>query len=393
MWWLPSLLLVAAPLSYEEALQRAGTAPEPAAAREAALLQRDAIAAVSPLSDNPRIELNPGVRSYPAGEPGAPIGPELRVSLSQSFNLGTLPAARREVAKSEADFAAVQWSLLRRAARLEAAKAWLELWAAHASFHAAEEEAAQARELSKRIERAVTSGGATRIDAAGLRAFAAELHVQALDQEGRQFDAAAKLATVLGLADLPAPATELPELHVPETPAAKPLPSLLLDAQAQTEEALAKERAAQSATQLHLSLQGGQEWPNQWIASIGAGLTFPIFERGQKEQQTHRARALALRGAHTAASLAGAIEWKRALHEVHHTTEVLHAVAEHQLPAAEEAARLETARFERGESTLFELTALRRQAFAARLKLFNAKAQAIEARQYALELQSEGGPP
>lgn len=391
VWCLP-LLLAAAPLSFDDALQRADATPALEAARESARQQRDAVSLVAPLSENPVVTANGGLRTYPNGEVGAPVGPEVHLQLGQNFNLGGLTGARRAVAQQEAAQAAAQWAVQRRTLRLEVARAWLDLWVADASARLAEEESRQAEELAQRVERALKSSAATRVEAASIRAFAAEARVQALDWEGKRVDASARLAAMLGLDALPDVVEALPEVELLNGEPA-PLHARLLNAEAETQGALAAEAAAQWASQLQLSVLAGQEWPKQWVAAVNVGFTLPVFERGEKAQRTHRALAFSLRGARDAATRAENIEWLRMQHELEHTRETLEAVQGRQLPAAEEAATLETTRFEHGEATLFELTMLRRQALAARLAAVTARANVIEARHHANELLRAGESP
>lgn len=390
--WCLSLILAAAPLSFDEALQRADTTPAIEAARVAARQQRDAVSFVAPLSDNPVVTANAGVRTYPKGEVGSPVGPEVHLQLGQNFNLGGLTNARRAVAQQEAAQAAAQWAVQRRTLRLEVARAWLDMWVADASAQVAEEESRQAEELASRVERALKNAAATRVEAASIRAFAAEARVQALDWEGKRVDASARLASMLGLDALPDVDAALPELTLLNGDPA-PLHARLLSAEAQTQSAQAVEAAAQWASQLQLSVFAGQEWPQQWVAAVNVGFTLPVFERGEKAQRTYRAQALSLRGARDAAARAENIEWLRMQHELEHTQETLEAVQGRQLPAAEEAATLETTRFERGEATLFELTTLRRQALAARIAAVAARANVVEARHHANELLRAGESP
>ena len=390
--WCLSFILAAAPLSFDEALQRADTTPAIEAARVAARQQRDAVSFVAPLSDNPVVTPNAGVRTYPKGEVGAPVGPEVHLQLGQNFNLGGLTNARRAVAQQEAAQAAAQWAVQRRTLRLEVARAWLDMWVADASAQVAAEESRQAEELASRVERALKNAAATRVEAASIRAFAAEARVQALDWEGKRVDASARLASMLGLEALPDVVETLPEISLLNGDPA-PLHARLLSAEAQTQSALAVEAAAQWASQLQLSVFAGQEWPQQWVAAVNVGFTLPVFERGEKAQRTYRAQALSLRGARDAAARAENIEWLRMQHELEHTQETLEAVQGRQLPAAEEAATLETTRFERGEATLFELTTLRRQALAARIAAVAARANVVEARHHANELLRAGESP
>lgn len=394
MCWLPLLLLAAAPsLTFDEALARVDATPALTAAARAARLRRESLDSLSRLTSNPQLTVQPGMRA----ESGGGLGPEGYLTLSQGFNLGGLAGARREVARREADQAELEHRLFRRERRISVARAWLSAWAAHGSAAAAHTETTWSRELVTRLERAVASGGATRVELSTAKAFAAEAQALALSWEGREIEALAVLGTLLGERELPhvegpVPALALPGEAAPGPPAR--LQARLKQAEASAELDRGAEVKAAAASQLTLSLQGGHERPGQWFGNFGIGATFPFFERAQRERAAHRANAERLSGEQAQAEAAAELEWRSMLHELEHTRRAFEVVSGAQVPAAEEAAELESQRYARGEATLLELTLLRRQALGARIGAFAAEADHAAARARARELlDAQAGAP
>ncbi len=387
------LAVGAAPLSFDAALAQVDATPELTGAWRAAEVRRLGLDTLSRLTANPLVVLQPGMRSDPAS-----IGPEGQLTVSQAFNLGGLARARRDVATSEAAQARLERQLLRRERRVAVGRAWLSAWASHAAAAAAHAERAQSQELVLRLERAVASGGATRVELATARAFAAEAQALALDWEGREAEARAELGRLLGARELPHVDGPLPALDdVAEDVApqrAARLQARRLELEAQGEAQRSVEVQAQWATQLNLSLQGGHERPGQWYGNVGVGVTLPAFERGQRERSAHQANSERLAGQQAQAEAEADVEWAATLHELEHTRRAYEVVSGVQLPAALEAAELEQQLYARGEATLLELTLLRRQALAARIAALVAEANRVAARARARELldAQEGAP-
>lgn len=387
---LTALLLTTSPLGFDAALALVDDAPGLVAGRAATDERRRGLSALGPLTSNPQLTLQPGFRTLPS----QPTGPEGFVAVSQSFNLGGLGVKRRAVAAQEADVSAVQLEAQRRAARSEVARAWLDAWVARLATDALRAERETVRGLIERLQRAVAAAAATRVELATARTFDAELKLVELDWEDRAIEARSRLATLLGLAALPDVADALPEFPAPPAtaPDAARLPHVrLLEGERQLELLRHEEVVAQWASQLSVSLQFGHEWQGQWVGYAGLGFTLPAFERGQREQAVHRAYGRALEGALLQATRSAGADWQRMLHELEHTEEVLEVTERAQLPAADEAAALETRRYQQGEATLLEVTLLRRQAVAARVAVLMARANVLEARHHARELQRAAG--
>lgn len=391
MSWLLPLLLVASPVTptgssvrFEEALARVDAAGDVSGAAAGAKERREGLARLGSFTSNPQLLAQPGLRTE-----GTAGGVEGQLTLTQSFNLGGLASARRTVARDEAEVSGLQHRALRQERRIAVAHAWLETWAAQAASATAHEEEEVARELLARLERSAATGGVTRVEVATARAFAAEAAALHLEWEGRRVESGAQLAMLLGLdaiatAEGPVPSFELARV---ELAPASMLAVKVLAGEVRSEQGRAEEVKAQWATQLQVSLQGGHDAPNQWFGNVGLGVTLPLLEQGQRERSVHAATAARLGGELSMAERRARVELELVRHELEHTAETLEVVKNLQLPAAEEAAALESKRYAQGEATLLELTLLRRQALAARIAAVVAEARFIAARAHARELE------
>lgn len=384
-------LLAAAPLSpeaaaiaFDEALAMADAAPDLRGAQAAASTRRDSVAHLSALTSNPQLLLQPGARVT-----GGKSGPEAQLTLTQSFNLGGLGRAKKAAAQEEADLAALQFLSLRAQKRVAVGLAWLDTWAAQAASAAVHEEETQAHELVVRLERGAASGGVTRVEVATARAFAAEAAALHLEWEGRRVEAGAQLSSLLGLGAISLAGGPLPAFAEPATAALTgvgQLPGRVLAKELLAEQRRADEAKALWAPALQLSVQGGHDSPDQWFANVGVGLTLPLFEHGQRERAAHHAAAQRLEGEASMAQRQAQLTHDLIAHELEHTAETLAVLQNQQLPAAEEAATLEAKRFALGETTLFELTLLKRAALTARIATALALARFAAARAQAREL-------
>jgi len=392
MWSLIASLLAAAPVSpsaisirFDEALGRVDAAGDLAGLAEAAQTRRAGVSRLGSLTSNPQLSVLPTLRSTDLATPA----PEGILTLTQSFNLGGLASARKAVAREEGAAAAMQVRALRHERRIAVAFAWLDAWAAQNAAAIAHEEEGQAHELVVRIDRGLKTGAITRVELATARAFAAEAAALHLEWEGRRVEAGAQLSNLLGLEAIAValgPLPSYPDIEPASLDGTGTLPAKLLQVELTTEQRRTEETKAQWASALQASVQAGHEAPNQWLGSIGLGLTLPVFEQGHREQVIHEANAQRLSGEALLAQRRANITRDVALHELEHSAETLTVVKTQQLPAAEEAAELEAQRFAMGEATLLELTLLRRQALAARIAATLAEARFVGARANAHEL-------
>ncbi len=374
------LLVIVAGLSFTEALERVDGAPDVAAGLHAADARQASVDTLPSLTSNPTITLQPGFRTNPT-EPLA----EGLVSLAQSFNLWGLTHARRAVASADAASARASALERRWQRRVAAARHWLDAWTAHRAHTLAQAEAEAGRALVEKLTRATEQHAMTRAELETAKAFAAEAQAAILSFEGAAFDAEAALAETLGSDELIEVEGALPDLGTPTLVAGPSVHERLAAAQLELTAARTAEVRAQWGPSLTATLIGAREVPSQWVGAIGLGLTLPAFERGQGELAAQEALSTRLEGERTAAARRARIERKVLEHEFEHTAEVLAVVEGRQRPAATEAARLESLRFERGETTLAEVVLVRRQALAAQVAALSAQAEVSMAKFKALE--------
>ena len=224
MWAVPLLAIVAAvtasppppvkeAITFDEALGLAEASPAQAGLRRAVEVKRAGDAHVSALPSNPVLLLQPAVAPRDAAR-----RPEGQLSLSVPFNLSGLGGARRDAASRETAALDAQARAEALSRRLDAARAWIDLWAAELAEKLSREELALAEELAARTRRAAESAALTRADAADADAYLAEARLLALSVEGEVTDLGLALARatsrpvprVLGtVGQLPAP--EVPE--------------------------------------------------------------------------------------------------------------------------------------------------------------------------------------
>jgi outer membrane protein TolC len=374
------ILVVVAGLSFTEALERVDAAPDVAGSLAAAEARRTSVSTLPALSSNPTLTLQPGFRTNPT----EPL-PEGLVSVAQSFNLAGLTQARRSVASAEAGFSRATALERRWQRRVEVGRRWAEAWAAHRAHSLAAAEAEAGRALVAKLARASEQQAVTRAELETAKAFAAEAEAAALGFEGAAFDAEAALAEALGLEQLEAVTGELPGLTPPGASTGPSVHERVAQAQLEVAQARDLEVRAQWGTSLTATLIGAREVPSQWVGALGLGVTLPVFERGQAEVAAQHSLSTRLDGEREAARRRARIEQRVLEHELEHTAEVLAVVDGHQRPAATEAARLETLRFEHGETTLAELLVVRRQALAAQVAALSARAEVVMAQFKALE--------
>ncbi|MBX7101457.1 MAG: TolC family protein, partial [Myxococcaceae bacterium] len=196
MW--PLLLLsltAAAPLSFDAALALAEERPEVLGAREAAAA-RHTLAGRASGALNPTLGVSPGVRWV-----GTQATVDTSLQLSQGFSLGGLAGARRDALAMETEAALALLSAERRRARQEAARAWLETYAAQEVLALLHAEVHRASDFAATLERAAARGGPTRADVASALSWAAEARLLELDAEGSLFGAGLTLSAAVGAED------------------------------------------------------------------------------------------------------------------------------------------------------------------------------------------------
>jgi cobalt-zinc-cadmium efflux system outer membrane protein len=377
---LTSLLAAAAApagdaLTFDEALGLAERAPAVHAA------QRDLASRISSQTSNPELLVEPGYRVSPSATSTTHL--EGVVSLSQSWSLAGLSSRRRESARAEGDLLAAEARATALARRLSAAQAWIDLWAAQAALADARQEAEIAADLAARTERAAEHALLTRAEAADAVTYRGEARLLALSVEGETTDLGYRLARETARPPVAlATAGPLPD---PPLPPVEQWPRLIERAgalpdavarrlAAHADAAHAAEARAARGTQLMLGASMQRDNLAEYVAFGQIGLTFPFFDRGEREAAPYAAAAARERGQAEDAARAAATELARALHEVQHTQEVLAELDKGFLPASAEAARLREVAFRVGDATVLEVLLARRSATAARARLNRARA-------------------
>ena len=360
-------------LRFDEALERATSHPRVAEADARLGARASGDAALSRAGGNPTLTLMPGWRAAGDDERGA----ELQASLVQNLRLGGYGRARLEAARTEREALVRQVDAETLHARLEAARAWLDLRAAEERMARLDEDLALLTEWRASLTRAEELGAATRADAASLRAAEAEARELRARHAGALQTARAALAErVAAPADAllatagPAPEPELPPNAALAREDVTALPAAEL-ARAAREAAAARldEADASGATQLGLGAQvqldqpggaGQSAAPHGFAAFAVVSVTLPAFERNQRA----RSRAAAeLAGAAIAEARA---LWRACLAERAAADAALAALEEEVVPAHEAAAEAWARRRALGAATVFEELAARRALLAAR---------------------------
>ena len=360
-------------VTFDDAIGNAVTVPSVAGAERAVLVAREEGAHTSSLPGNPQLLLQPAAAPREARR-----RPEGQVSLQVPFSLAGLGPARREASRREVAALGAQARAEALSRRLDAARAWIDLWAAELVGKAAREELALADELAARTRRAAESAALTRADAAEADAYRAEAALLALSAEGEVTDLGLALARATGRTR-PDPLATRGQLPIPEVPERAGWPALLAAAgglpsaqalalSAEAERARAAEARAARGLELTLGAQLQRDAQGRELALATVGFNLPFFERGARESAPREAEAARLRGAAESAARDAALELARVLHEVEHTAEVLRAVEQGLVPAALESTRLREAALRSGDATVLEVLVARRAAANARAR-------------------------
>jgi outer membrane protein TolC len=366
---------VGAPITFDEALGLAARAPAVAGAEAAAADQRRAGDSVSSVVANPTLNVQPGAARDPLDGQWKYLG---ETTLMQGWNLSGLPGDRKAAVRAEGDQLLAEARSAALFHRLAAAQAWMELWAAQQSLADSLQEADLAREFSERMARAAAAAAFTRAEAADAATYAAEAHVLALAAEGEVVDRGYQLAIAMGQEAEKALVAAGP-LPAPPAPGRADWPAIL-DAAGRLP-AVAAHKLASDASRardvearssrgwgLGTGLKGTRDYLGTWGAQAVVELSFPIFDRGEREAAPQAAAAARAQGEFREARAVAATELARSLHEVEHTGEVLDAIEKELVPAAEGNARAREASMRAGETTVLEVLVARRVWASARAR-------------------------
>jgi cobalt-zinc-cadmium efflux system outer membrane protein len=373
-------------MTFDEALGLTATTPRVVgnarALNEKAATDRE----ISALPYNPQVTVMPGWRFAPRDA----RQPELVAEIIQPWNLSGQPSARRRTVSLEEKVLEAEARATALAARLAAARAWIDVWAAEHVLEETRREEHIAGELERLVDRASTLGAMTRADVAEARAYHAEARVAVLNAEGERYQRGLILGREIGSPEA-APihaAGSLPDAPVP--PPSKrseylqqmaALPGVVIktfQAQAAAARDLEEKAARGTIAQLGATLQ--RDAPDGLVVSALARVTFPVFDRGERERAGMRADAARLQGERDDVLVAARSELAASFHEVDHTAELLAVYRDDLAPASREAAQTRRRIFENGGATLLEVLQSERTAIAAASRLRRIEAEQAWAR-------------
>lgn len=385
------MVVAAAPMPFDEALERANRSPLAVASAQAAETRRAFQSRVSSVPANPTVGLQPGFRHSALGS-----GPEVMANVSQPLSLGGLSGARHEAMSRELTHDLETARLARHEARLLASEAWLMAWAADGVLREARRELELAKDLAARFERAGKSGAVTKGETAAMRAWVAEAQLAVLASEGEVFQSGVHLNRVLGL-DAATPAQVTPELPAlvlvddaalaASLQASERAPEVTRAASLKNaEEAHARELLAGKGTWLQVGAVGGREGTGDVVALATLSVTLPAFDRGEREAAPFEAAAVRAEGERKAALAEARAVRVQATHELEHTRETLDVLAQQLVPASDDAATFVGQRLAGGDATAPEWILARRAALSARSRKVRAESEHALARFRALEL-------
>ena len=330
---------------------------------------------------NPQLSIQPGWRI----EPRDARQPEFVVEILQPWNLSGHGDARRRTASVEEDVLRVEARAAALAARLGAARAWIDLWAAEHVVEEARREETIARELERLVDRAAALGAMTRADLAEAGAYHAEARIAVLAAEGDVFQRGLALGRELAErealplqtnGDLPSPSIP-PEAQRSEyLDRVDGLPAVTLrELQARAARARELEELAARGTLAQFGAVVQRDAPGGLVVSALARVTVPFFERGERERAGIRAEAARLEGEQRDALIAARVELALGFHEVSHSAEVLAVLRDDLAPASRQAAETRRRIFEHGGATLLEVLQSDRAAVAAASRLWRVQAE------------------
>jgi outer membrane protein TolC len=362
-------------VTFDEALGFAAQAPAVAGAEAAAADQRRIGESVSSVIANPTLNVQPGIAKDPLDDRLRYFG---ETTLLQGWNLSGLPGDRKAAVRAEGEQLLAEARAAALSHRLAAAQAWMELWAAQQSLADSLQEADLAREFSDRMARAAAAAAFTRAEAADAATYAAEAHVLALAAEGDVVDRGYQLAVAMGHESEKALAAA-GKLPAPPTPPRADWPALL-DAAGKLP-AVTAHRLASDASRardvearssrgwgLGTGVKGTRDYLGTWGVQAVLEVSFPVFDRGEREAAPQAAAAARSAGEFQEARAVAATELARSLHEVEHTGEVLQAIEKELVPAAEANANARQASMQAGETTVLEVLVARRVWASARAR-------------------------
>jgi len=372
---LPSLASAQA-ITFDEAISLSTRIPRVEGTERALEARRSGDADIGGTSQGLSIEATPGARILSEQDSGF----EGSLSITHSWNLGDLTGARRRAARAEREVLDAERRALALLARLEAARRWIDLWRLEQLAGLLREEQALAGALAEATARAVGAGAQTSVDAAEVEAHVAAVELRAIALEGEQHEASIGLSVAMGRSPS---ATLRPDGSPPE-PAlpndvdlarVERLPGVAVERlAAAAERAREAETAAGYAPIFSLGAQVMRESPDGIVVGGVVGLSFPLFDQGQRARSVARGEAERREGQAAQARLDAERELSLAVHDVEHQRLQEQAARERLVPAIERLTERREAALRAGEGTIFALLDARRRGLEARARAIEARA-------------------
>lgn len=359
------------PVSFEQALGMAALSPRVQAAGRSLEVKRRYNERIATTTLNPSLGVQPGYRLLERGD----REPEALLDIVQPWNLAGHGQARRASASLEADVLAAEARHVALVQRLGAARAWVELWAAEQVLAAALREDSVAEELEARVAKAQSLGAVTRADLADAKAFHAEIRALAIAARGEVVERGLHLARQMGVLD-DGPLVTAGELPDPPLPPTERQPAVLDHLQgvpavvvaelaARAQRSREVEEQAARGTVLALGIAGQRDAPGGLVVSAIARLSFPLFDRGERERGVLAAEAERLRGEREQAVVDARQDLLLAIREVGLSAELLAELRDDLVPAAREGAETRRRLFLAGGTTMVEVLQSDRVAIGA----------------------------
>ena len=351
------------------------------------------------LWNNPQLSVEGRRRSLSQSGMGYTIRSDAGVGLSQTFEIGGQPGARRNATQSALEATRQTVEQTRREVKQEAAKRFIEVLTLKARIASEGAGADLLRQASDTVAKRVKAGEDTRLDG-NLALVESERAANQLAQSRDELmQARASLATALRL-----PAASLPDAagSVPASDTPYSLDQLLaaVDQQPRVRAAVARERAAESRLDLERAARmpdvtvGLSHSPERGldgtdrITTLSVSVPLPLFKhndaavaRATTELEQSRIELQALRRDSEASVR---VLWQR-LEQLRQRAKRLEAVV---LPALLDNQRLSLAALRAGEINVSQFLLARRQALEAQRDLAAAQAQAVLVR---IELEGAAG--
>ncbi|OQX67520.1 MAG: hypothetical protein B6A08_14995 [Sorangiineae bacterium NIC37A_2] len=293
------------------------------------------------------------------------IAPEFIVGISQPLSLSRQGALQKQVAKGELRLQEESLRLEKIAAAMAAGNAWLDLALTHNLLELRRASLDEAEKLRRLAETRVRLGQADPLELAVARAEAARSRALLLEAEGAHFAASADLSLALGLeaarvesdGGLPPPP--------PWNEGKRAEEERWTEARLLAEESLAGARAklarAQQSPGLSVGVQYQREGTGEQV--LTGTLTMPLFDfkPGRYQEALLLAEQDKLSQAAKGQRQKAKVERDRAAHEEAHAQVLFELLSKEALPAARQAVKIVTAKYELGEVDISRVALHRQQ--------------------------------